>query len=89
MTDENFSNVVSEARRRVVGLDGRLAVSLNEASAITALSRRTLENYIRAKRLPARKIGRRTVICVRALEQFLRQDQPSPTVEITRANSDR
>jgi hypothetical protein len=55
-----------------------LAVDLAAASRISALSRRTLENYIRTKRLRARKIGRRTLILMRDLEAFLRSDQPSP-----------
>ncbi len=42
-----------------------------------SVSPRTIQNYIRAKMLPARKIGRRTVISVRALEIFLRTDHPS------------
>jgi excisionase family DNA binding protein len=55
-----------------------LAVDLAAASRICTLSRRTLENYIRAKRLRARKVGRRTLILMRDLEAFLRSDQPSP-----------
>lgn len=43
-----------------------------------SVSPRTIQNYIHAKLLPARKIGRRTVIPVRALNNFLRTDQPSP-----------
>jgi hypothetical protein len=57
-----------------------LAVDLAAASRICMLSRRTLENYIRAKRLRARKVGRRTLILMRDLEAFLRVDQPSPKV---------
>jgi hypothetical protein len=44
------------------------------------VSPRSIQNYIRAKMIPARKIGRRTVIPVRALENFLRKDQPSPGI---------
>ena len=54
-----------------------LVVDLAAASRISTLSRRTLENYIRAKRLRARKVGRRTLILMRDLEAFLRSDQPS------------
>jgi len=43
-----------------------------------SLSPRTVQNYVYAKRIPARKIGRRTLIPYRALEAFIRQDQPSP-----------
>jgi excisionase family DNA binding protein len=60
----------------------KLAVSINEAAALLSVSRRTIENYIQTKRLPARKIGRRTVVLVRSLETFLRTDQPSPLAEV-------
>jgi excisionase family DNA binding protein len=56
----------------------RLAVSVRDAAAMLGISPRTIQNYICAKRLPARKIGRRTLILVRALENFLRFDQSSP-----------
>jgi excisionase family DNA binding protein len=56
----------------------KLAVSVREAAAMLGISPRSIQNYIHAKRLPARKIGRRTVILVRALGNFLRTDQPSP-----------
>jgi excisionase family DNA binding protein len=59
----------------------KLAVDIREAAYRISVSTRTIQNYIRAKVLPARKIGRRTVITVRALENFLRRDQPSPVTE--------
>jgi excisionase family DNA binding protein len=60
----------------------KLAVSTREAAQMLSVSPRTIQNYIAAKLLPARKIGRRTVIPVRALENFLRTDHPSlSTVE--------
>jgi excisionase family DNA binding protein len=65
----------------------RLAVGIREAAQMLSVSPRTIQNYLRAKMLPARKIGRRTVIPVRALENFLRFDQPSPMVETVRADS--
>jgi Helix-turn-helix domain len=52
-----------------------------------SVSPRTIQNYLRVKMLPGRKIGRRTVIPVRALEVFLRTDQPSPVLETARAGS--
>jgi excisionase family DNA binding protein len=58
----------------------RLAVSIREAAAMLSISARSVQNYIREKRLPARKIGRRTVILVSALEAFLRRDHASPAV---------
>jgi hypothetical protein len=42
------------------------------------VSPRTIRNYITANLLPFRKIGRRTVILVHALEAFLRTDHASP-----------
>lgn len=56
----------------------KLAVTTQEAALMLSVSPRTIQNYIRAKLLPVRKIGRRTVIPVRSLELFLRTDQPSP-----------
>jgi len=56
----------------------KIAVSVREAAAMLSISPRSVQNYIRAKTLPARKIGRRTVIPVHALVAFLRMDQPSP-----------
>ena len=56
----------------------RLAVSTREAAQMLGVSTRTIQNYLAAKLLLARKIGRRTVIPVRALEVFLRTDHASP-----------
>lgn len=65
----------------------RLAVDVREAAYRLSVSPRTIQNYIHAKLLPSRKFGRRTVITVRALEVFLRSDQPSPHVETGHADS--
>lgn len=64
----------------------KLAVSVREASAMLSVSPRTIQNYISAKLLPARKIGRRTVIPVRVLEAFLRSDHESPLARIRDAS---
>ena len=56
----------------------KLAVGIREAAQMIGVSPRSVQNYVAAKLLPARKLGRRTVIPVRALEAFLRTDQPSP-----------
>jgi excisionase family DNA binding protein len=53
----------------------RLAVNIQHAAQMLDVSPRTIENYLRAKILPARKIGRRTVIPVSALRAFLNRDQ--------------
>ncbi len=55
----------------------RLAVNIREAARLLSVSPRTIQNYIAAKVLLTRKIGRRTVIPVRALEAFLRTDHAS------------
>ena len=59
----------------------RLAVSAPEAAAMLSLSLLSIQNYISAKKIPARKVGKRTLILVRDLEEFLRQDQPSAVSE--------
>ena len=58
----------------------KLAVDIRTAAQMLSVSPRTIQNYIHAKLLrPVRKIGRRTVIPVGALEAFLRSDHASPT----------
>lgn len=59
----------------------KLAVGIREAAEMLSCSPRTIQNYLRVKALPGRKIGRRTVIPVSALERFLRTDHPSPITE--------
>jgi excisionase family DNA binding protein len=56
----------------------KLAVDVHTAAQMLSVSPRTIQNYVYSKLLPARKIGRRTLITMRALEVFLRTDQPSP-----------
>jgi excisionase family DNA binding protein len=63
---------------RMVEKTNKLAVDIRTAAEMLSVSPRTIQNYIAAKMLPARKIGRRTVITVRALESFLRVDQSLP-----------
>jgi excisionase family DNA binding protein len=57
----------------------KLAVSVRDAAAMLSLSSRSIQSYISAKKIPARKVGKRTLILVRDLEEFLREDQLSPT----------
>ena len=75
------------ARMSLLDKTEKLAVDIRSAAEMLSVSPRTIQNYIHAKLLPARKIGRRTVIPVRALENFLRSDQPSPVMETARADS--
>ena len=56
----------------------KLAVGVRDAAAMLSLSSRSIQNYIAVGRIPARKVGKRTLILVRDLEEFLRKDQPSP-----------
>jgi hypothetical protein len=42
-----------------------------------SVSPRTIQKYIAAKLLTARKIGHRTIIPMRSLEAFLRTDHPT------------
>jgi excisionase family DNA binding protein len=77
MTIEN-----SPVGAKAAGHCVKLAVSIREAAVMLSISPRSVQNYIRMKMLPARKIGRRTVIPVRALEAFLRTDHESPTFSI-------
>ena len=56
-----------------------LAVSKRDASVMLGMSVRSVENYIAAKIIPSRKIGKRRLILVSDLERFLRSDHPSPT----------
>lgn len=57
--------------------NSKLTVSINEAASMLGVSPRTIQNYIRAKQLPARKLGRRTVVPLRELELFVALDRPS------------
>jgi len=59
----------------------QLLVSIRDAARLMSVSTRTIQNLIAAKRLPARKLGRRTLISRSALEQLARRDTPSPSIE--------
>jgi hypothetical protein len=60
--------------------DEKLAVDTREAALLLNVLPRIIQNCILVKVLPARKIGRRTVISARALEIFLRSDRESPSL---------
>lgn len=51
-----------------------LAVNVPEAARRLGVSARTIATLVARKELPSRKIGRRRVIPVKALEGFLRRD---------------
>lgn len=58
--------------------DSVLAVSISEAARRLGISVRTIATLVASKELGSRKIGRRRVIPVAALEAFLRKDHPIP-----------
>jgi len=49
----------------------RLALSIGEAAERISVCGKTIHNLISSGALPARKVGRRTVILVADLEKFL------------------
>lgn len=55
-----------------------ILVSKKEAARLIAVCVRTVDNLIASKALPARKVGRRTLVPYRALLDFARHDHPSP-----------
>jgi excisionase family DNA binding protein len=68
------------AMNEISSVSAILAVSVPEAGRRLGVSARTVTNLIRARELPSRKIGRRRVILVAALESFLRKDhETEPT----------
>jgi excisionase family DNA binding protein len=62
----------------------KLLMSKKDAAAALGVCVRTVEHLISAKELPCRKIGRRTLIPVSALEQFARRDHKTEAM----ANAD-
>jgi len=52
-----------------------LAVNLPEAARRLSVSPRTIATLVAQRKLPSRKIGRRRVIPIRALQAFLTRDQ--------------
>ena len=49
----------------------RVAYSIAEAMALSGLGRDTLYKQIHSGRLPARKLGRRTIVLASDLQRFL------------------
>ena len=54
-----------------------ILIGKRDAAHALGVCVRTLENLIAGKNLPARKIGRRTLIPYRALLEFARRDHPT------------
>jgi excisionase family DNA binding protein len=59
----------------------QLLISKQFAASLPSVSLRTIDNLLAAKRLTARKIGRRTLIPRSSVELLARRDVPSPTRE--------
>ena len=57
-----------------------LAVGISEAARRLGLSARTVATLLARKELPSRRIGRRRVIPVNALEEFLQRDHTTACV---------
>jgi excisionase family DNA binding protein len=51
-----------------------LAVDVHEAARRLGVSPRTVATLVKRRELTSRRIGRRRIIPVRALEEFLRRD---------------
>lgn len=66
--------------------DEVLACNVTEAARRLGVSPRTVATLIARKELPSRKIGRRRVIPVRALQEFLRRDHRMLRVETEHSN---
>ncbi|MBZ5689281.1 MAG: helix-turn-helix domain-containing protein [Acidobacteriia bacterium] len=49
-------------------------VSKREAAALLGVCVRSIDNYVAAKELPCRRLGRRVLIPYAALVRFVRQD---------------
>jgi hypothetical protein len=73
-----MENTTEKPTTRAVPI--KIGLSLSEAADISGLCRRTLENYARLKLLRVRKHGRRSIVLVKDLEQFLSKDHPSPRI---------
>ena len=61
--------------------DTAILVSKKETARMLSVSTRTVDNLISAKRLPVRRIGRRSLVPRSAIEQLARRDVPSPHYE--------
>ena len=54
-----------------------LAVGIPEAARRLGLSARTVATLVSRRELSSRRVGRRRIIPVSALERFLKQDEPA------------
>jgi excisionase family DNA binding protein len=67
-------------------MDGEvLAVSMQEAGRLIGVCKRTITNLVNARQLASRKIGRRRLIPMSAIQSFLRHDHETKLVGDVRA----
>jgi excisionase family DNA binding protein len=62
-----------------------IAVGMAEAARRLGLSARTIATLVLRRELPSRKVGRRRIIPVVALEAFVRSDPETGRVRLTEA----
>jgi excisionase family DNA binding protein len=65
-----------------------VTVSIDDAAALTSLSRRTLQNLIRLGALPAMKVGARTILRIADLEAWAAR-QPAAATTVAPLSADR
>jgi len=58
----------------------RLAVSRREAATMLGISERSLDNWTKAGKITARKIGTRVLYSVQSLQEFLNVDSTGEVV---------
>jgi hypothetical protein len=64
-----------------------LLVSKRDAALMLGVSPRTVSNLMRAKSLPCRRIGRRSLIPVASIKNFIRHDHPMSPAPHSRARA--
>jgi excisionase family DNA binding protein len=81
--------IVQGQERGCMGMqtDQVLAVGIAEAARRLGLSARTVATLVQRRELPSRKVGRRRIIPVLALESFVRTDQCHGIVRLRTAKT--
>ena len=58
-----------------------LAVSQSQGAFLAGLSLRTFQKLLQTKQIPSRKVGRRTLVEVEAIKDFLRRGSEADSAE--------
>jgi excisionase family DNA binding protein len=66
----------------------QILLSRREAARALSISLRTLDSLVSSKQLPVRRIGRRSLIPLAALEQFARRDHSIRRSEVTNVQNE-